>query len=57
MSILTTTAQWGKEVCFTSQEAANSFIDNMLRTNAAACFQIQQSRNIWTVKRVEAVAA
>ncbi len=57
MSILTTTAHMGKAVSFKSQEAASQFIDNMLRTNAAACFQIQQSRNTWTVKRVEAVAA
>ena len=55
--ILTTTAHMGKAVSFKSQEAASQFIDNMLRTNAAACFQIQQSRNTWTVKRVEAVAA
>ena len=47
----------GKAVSFKSQEAASQFIDNMLRTNAAACFQIQQSRNTWTVKRMEAVAA
>ena len=47
----------GKAVSFKSQEAASQFIDNMLRINAAACFQIQRSRNTWTVKRVEAVAA
>ena len=57
MNMIATTAQQGKEVCFSSQEAANSFIDNMLRTNAAACFQIQQSSNTWTVKRVGVTAA
>lgn len=56
MTILHNQAHAGKALCFTSPLAASQFIDNMLRTNESACFQVQQYRNTWTVKRVEVVA-